>query len=73
MTKHIEHHEDVATITVHFHEDELLALAPALALLPLVSGEVEPETPGGAALARLLLAAGDVLHADRAKRRGPSA
>ena len=67
------HHEDVAVISVHFHEDELLALAPALASLPAIFADVEPETPAGAALARLLLAAGDVLHADRAKRRAPNA
>lgn len=60
------HHEDVAVVTLHFHEDELLALAPILAPL---APQYPALTLECGAIARLLLAAGDVLHAQRADRR----
>ena len=72
MTQHIEHHEDVATITVHFHEDELLELArllsPALSHQRITLPKVRL---ANAAIRRVTSAADGVLHAGRAKRRAP--
>ena len=74
MTQDTKHHEDVAVVTLHFHEDELLAFAKILLhatteeRLSLPQFELE-----AAAIRRVTNAADGVLHADRAKRRAPKA
>ena len=73
MTQNTKHHEDVATITVHFHEDELLAYAKWRSTDTPAATPIHEMELAVAVEDRLLLAAGDVLQADRAKRRAPKA
>lgn len=74
MTQDTQHHEDVAVVTLHFHEDELLAFAELL--LPAVA-DGRTSLPqfelAAAAILRVTSAADGVIHAARAKRRAPKA
>ena len=74
MTQDTKHHEDVAVVTIHFHEDELLELArllsPALSHQRISLPEVRLAS---AAIRRVTSAADGVIHASRAKRRAPKA
>lgn len=62
-----DHHEDIATVTLHLHEDELTGLARALQQMPWTGSD--PVV--AAAKGRMLTAADTVLHAQRARRRTP--
>jgi hypothetical protein len=71
MTQDTQHHEDVAVVTIHFHEDELLELArllsPALDLLPRPN--LHEVRLANAAIRRVISTADDVMHAHQANRR----
>lgn len=71
MTQDTQHHEDVAVVTIHFHEDELLELARLLSPAPrhqrMPWAGSEPVVL--AAKGRMLAAADTVLHAQRARSR----
>ena len=79
MTQHTQHHEDVAVVTIHFHEDELLVLArllsPALDLLPRPNlhevrlANLHEVRLANAAIRRVISTADDVMHAHQANRR----